>query len=156
MSGHVVAAPVDRHQSSIVGRVAHGRYVPVTFAIVAIWLAVLLSSIYAPDMVTGSTHEHLAIAALGDWMWGGMATALLLLAAAFTRPERGDVWPAVAVMVAVIWFVVAVASVFTPTFVTGTDPTTIPIIAMLAPIAGLVATSFLAVFAAGAGARPVD
>ena len=84
MSGHVVAAPVRPPPVIDRGAGAHGRYVPVTLAIVAIGPAVLLSSIDAPDMVTGSTHEHLAIAALGDWMWGGMATALLLLAAAFT------------------------------------------------------------------------
>jgi hypothetical protein len=37
--------------------------------------------------------------------------------------------------------------------VTGTDPTTIPMAALAAPVAGVVATAFVAVFVAGHSVR---
>jgi len=40
------------------------------------------------------------------------------------------------------------AGIFTATMVTGTDPTTIPIAAILAPMAGAVATAFACLAAA--------
>ncbi len=40
-------------------------------------------------------------------------------------------------------------SIFAPTMVTGTDPTTILVAAFAAPVAGVLATAFLAVFVAG-------
>ena len=148
--------PTGHAQQTIGQRVAGWRYLPVGLAVGAIWLAVLVASVFAPVMITGSNHERLAIAALGDWLWGGLATGLLLLAAAFTRPERLGMWPMVALVTGFVWLAVAVASVFAPELVTGTDPTTIPLAAMLAPIAGAIVTSFVAVFAAGIGARAVD
>ena len=62
-------------------------------------------------------------------------------------------WWMIAVTSSVIWIVIALASIYSPSFVTGTDPTTIPIVAILAPMAGVVATAFLSVFAAGAASR---
>ena len=43
----------------------------------------------------------------------------------------------------------ALASIYAPNMVTGTDPKTIPMAAIAAPIAGVVATAFVSVFAAG-------
>jgi cytochrome bd-type quinol oxidase subunit 2 len=156
MAGHVVAAPTGHREASLAERIVGSRYAPVGLAVVFIWAAVLVASIWAPVMITGSNHERLAVAAMGDWFWGGLATGLLLLAAAFARVERTDVWRVVATISAVIWIAVALASVFAPSMVTGTDPTTIPLVAMLAPIAGAIVTAFLAVFAAGMGARSAD
>jgi hypothetical protein len=48
------------------------------------------------------------------------------------------------IAVASIWVVVALAGIFAPELVTGTDPTRIPLAALVAPIAGLVATGFVA------------
>ena len=156
MSGRVVLAPSGRREHTRGERITGSRLIPVGLAISGIWVAVIAASIWAPVMITGSAHEQLAIAALGDWLWGGLATGLLLLAAAFTRPERADAWPVVALITIVVWLAVALASVFAPTMVTGTDPTTIPLAALLAPIAGALVTAFLAVFAAGAGGRGAD
>ncbi len=156
MAGHIVGAPTGHVEGTFGGHWASSRLISVGLAVGAIWVAVLVASIYAPVMITGASHERLAIAALGDWLWGGLATGLLLLAAAFTRPEQHDIWPVVAVVTAFVWFAVAVASVFAPDLVTGTDPTSIPLAAMLAPIVGAVVTAFLAVFAAGMGARARD
>jgi hypothetical protein len=111
----------------------------------AIWLGVVLASIYAPDMVTGSQHEHLAVVGGGDWIWGLVATSIVVLAAQHgfrTRPASRTAWVALAVSVGVVWIGVALVSAFAPVWVTGTDPTIIPAPAMGAPILGTFLTWF--------------
>ena len=65
------------------------RFLSMGLAVGSVWLAVLIASLYAPVMITGSNHERLAIAPLADWLWGALATGLLLLAAAFTQARTG-------------------------------------------------------------------
>jgi hypothetical protein len=127
-----------------------GRYVFTGLAVASIWISVAFASIFSPDLITGSQHEHLAIAALGVWLWGACATALVLLAASRQAGAGRPVWIGLAIAVAGIWLAVALVSIFTPTTVTGTDPTTIPLGAMIAPFVGVLVTSFVAVFVAGA------
>jgi hypothetical protein len=154
MTGNAVAAPtVSTKSTSQVESTGARRLWPVGLAVLVIWLAVLSASLYSPMMITGAQREQLAIAPMLDWFWASMATGLLVLAAAFARPERRDVWPVVALMTCVVWFAVAVASIFSPLMVTGSDPTIIPLMALVAPPAGVVVTAFLAVFAAGAGSE---
>jgi hypothetical protein len=45
-----------------------------------LWIAVLLISLLAPDMVTGSEQQHLPVAAFATWFWGGIGTLVLLWA----------------------------------------------------------------------------
>lgn len=74
------------------------------------------------------------------------------LTMAFGRRSPGasrSLWLGFAVAIGSIWFVVAIASIFAPSIVTGTDPTTVPIAALASPIAGLIATAFVSVFVAG-------
>ena len=114
-------------------------------AIGAIWVGVVLSGIYAPDMITGSQHEHLALVAGGDWIWGLVASAIVILAAqkGFRAKVAGHVsWAALAIAVSAIWLGVAAVSAWAPVWVTGTDPTTIPADAMGAPILGTFLTWF--------------
>jgi len=106
-------------------------------AVGSVLLAVLLASLFSPDMVTGSNHEHLPLAGMMDWFWGLIAIAYL----AFVRRERAD--GTFGLSVAVLWLTVAVASIASPAMVTGTDPTTIPIAVMIAPIVGCLGTAFL-------------
>jgi len=131
-----------------------GRYLYTAIAVVSIWLSTGLASIFAPDLVAGSQQEHMPIAGFGDWLWGGIATALALLAA--SRRVGGAtraLWAGMAVAVGGIWLVVLLASVFSPQIVTGTDPTRIPIGAIVSPIAGAIATAFVSVFVAGSAGR---
>jgi hypothetical protein len=114
-------------------------------AIAAIWLGVALSGMYAPDMITGSQHQHLALVAGGDWIWGLVATAIVILAAqkGFRAGATSLVpWVGLAVGVAVVWIGVAMVSAWAPVWVTGTDPTTIPANAMGVPILGTFLTWF--------------
>lgn len=110
-------------------------------AIGSVLVAVLLASIYSPDLVTGTQQEHLALPAVIDWMWAGVAIGYL----ASVGPARADATLAVAT--ALLWFSVAAASIFAPEFVTGTDPTRIPIVALIAPVIGTVMTGFLCLHA---------
>jgi hypothetical protein len=54
-----------------------------------IWVAVLLLSLLAPDMVTGSEQQHLPIAAFTTWFWGAVGTLVLLWATARLRGAPG-------------------------------------------------------------------
>jgi hypothetical protein len=52
-----------------------------------------------------------------------------------------------------VWATTAVASIFAPPLVTGTDPTRIPLVAMLVPLAAMAVTGFICLHAATARAR---
>lgn len=106
-------------------------------AAVAIVASMTLSSLFSPDLVTGSQQEHLPVAGLIDWLWGGVALGYL----AFLRHERCD--PTVSLSIIALWCAVAATSIFAPEFVTGTDPTRIPLAALVAPVVGVVGTAFL-------------
>lgn len=131
-------------------RPEESRYLFAGIAVVCIWVAVGVASIWSPDMITGTEQEHLPIAAFSDWFYAALATGLVLLA--FARRSSGpsrSLWMGFTIAIAGIWAVVAVASVLTPTMVTGSDPTTIPVGVFAAPVAGVIATAFASVFAAG-------
>jgi hypothetical protein len=120
-----------------------------------IWVAVALISIFAPDMVTGSEHQHLPVAALGSWFWGLVATGAFLWAMGRLRGNaaRRLIWTGLTVATLAIWLVATVAAIALPVVVTGSDPTRIPVGAMVAPVAATVLTT-LAGIAAGVFARP--
>jgi len=131
---------------------SESRFLFAGLSVAAIWLATLAASIWSPDMITGSEHEHFGMAAVTDWLYAAIATGLVLLT--FSRRTRGathSLWVGFTIAIAGIWAAVALASIYSPTFVTGTDPTTIPIGVFVAPVAGMIATAFASVFAAGGG-----
>lgn len=118
-------------------------------AVAAIWVATLLFSVFAPDLVSGSQQEHLPIAGLTAWVWAAAATGYVLMAAR-AREDSDDPsrWLGFELSIVVVWGVVALAGIFAPEMVTGTDPTRIPLGALIAPVAGMVATGFVALHAA--------
>jgi hypothetical protein len=90
-------------------------------------------------MVTGSQHEHLPMAAMTGWIWAIVGTGYLMMGS-----RGGRATPALVLGTALTWVIVALAVIFGPTMVTGTDPTTIPLTVLLAPIAGAIVTGFIA------------
>jgi hypothetical protein len=118
----------------------------VTVAVSSVALALL-----SPDMVTGSEHEHLPLAGLVVWPWSAAAAAYVVMAG-----RRGG--SRVLVLgTAALWLGVAVVSITGPVLVTGTDPTRIPLAALLAPPFGAIATGFLSVHhAVEERTRPVE
>lgn len=114
-------------------------------SVAAIWLATLLFSLFTPDLVSGSQQEHLPIAGLTAWLWAAAATGYVLMATRVRDPnDDPSVWLGFELSVVVIWAVVALTGIFAPELVTGTDPTRIPLAALVTPVAGLVATGFVA------------
>lgn len=112
-------------------------------ALAGIWGAVLAISVLSPDMVSGSEQQHMPIAAFTTWIWGTVATFVVLnfWVGARTVPGRMELLRPVSVAVAGVWTVAAVVAVFGPVMVTGTDPTRMPLCAFLAPIAATIVTA---------------
>jgi len=117
------------------------KHVWTAVAIVSIWLAVLFESIFAPDMITGSEREHLPIAGATSWFWGAIATGFVVALARGPSGGMAHTWMAVATVG--IWVAVLFVSVFAPELETGSDPTIIPLGAVLSPMMGAIATGFL-------------
>jgi hypothetical protein len=124
----------------------HG-YLYAGLAVASIWLAVVLTSVFAPALVTGSQHEHLHIAAFFNWLWGAGATGQVVVA--YTELNRRNapisrtLWLTLALGVSGAWLAVLLVSIFGPAFVTGSDPTILPLAAMISPIAGVIVTAFI-------------
>ncbi len=118
-------------------------------AVASIWASVFVAGAYAPDFVSGSQHEHLKLVGGIDWIWGLVATAFVVLAAMQgIRSRVGALvpWVGLAVGVAAVWIFVALVSVLSPVWLTGTDPTVIPANALGVPILGVFLTWFACTF----------
>jgi hypothetical protein len=122
-----------------------------------IWVAVLLISLLAPDMVTGSEQQHLPVAAFATWFWGGIGTLVLLWAMGRLRGSARwqPIWIGLAVATLGIWALATILAITLPVMVTGSDPTRIPFAAIFAPVAAAMLTSLAgavaSVFRGGAG-----
>jgi hypothetical protein len=106
-------------------------------AVVAIWICTAITVLGAPDMVTGSEHEHLPLALMTAWLWAVVGSAYALM-----TPQRSSRagWT---VAVVVVWLAAAVVAVLAPVLVTGTDPTRIPIAVVITPPVAAVITGLL-------------
>jgi len=123
--------------------------------IAGIWVAVALISIFAPDMVSGSEQEHMPVAAFVTWLWGLVATGALLWMMGRLRGNamRKPIWIGLSMTTVAVWLVAVILSITLPVFETGSDPTRLPIGAMVAPVAAAMLT-ILAGITAGVFARP--
>ena len=119
------------------------------FGIGGIWLAVLIVSLSAPDMVSGSEQEHLPIAAFTTWLWGVLGTMAFVWAMGRLRrsTDERSTWIGLSAATLMIWTVAAVVAIGAPGFVTGSDPTRIPIAALIAPMAAALLTGLVGVVA---------
>ena len=115
-------------------------------AVTVLWTTVVLCAVFGPDLISGSNHEHLPLVGMTMWLWATIATAYLMMGV-----RRSDTVVTLVVGTSAIWGLVLVTVLVAPSMVTGTDPTTIPFAALLAPVGGAVATGFLAL--AGCPAR---
>ena len=125
--------------------------------IAGIWVAVTVISVFAPDMVTGSEHERLPVAALSTWLWGLASTGAFLWAMGKLRGNatQRPIWIGLTAATLAVWLLATILSVTLPIAETGSDPTRIPIGAIVAPIAATVLT-VLAGITASVFARPPE
>jgi hypothetical protein len=121
-----------------------------------IWVAVLLLSLLAPDLVSGSQQEHLPVAAFTTWFWGGVGTLVLLWAMGRLRGNARwqPIWIGLSVATLGIWALATILAITLPEMVTGTDPTRIPFAALFAPPAAAMLTALAGVVANLFGAGP--
>jgi hypothetical protein len=117
--------------------------------IAGIWVAVLLISLFAPNMVSGSEQQHLPIAAFTTWFWGGVGTVVFLWAMGKVRGPASwrPTWIGLSVTTLTVWTVATILAIVAPVFVTGSDPTRIPVAAFVAPIVAAMLTAFAGVIA---------
>jgi energy-coupling factor transporter transmembrane protein EcfT len=108
-----------------------------------IWVAVLLISLLAPDLVSGSEQQHLPVAAFTTWFWGGIGTLVLLWAMGRLRGRASwqSIWIGLSVATLGIWALATILAITLPEMVTGTDPTRIPFAAFFAPPAAAMLTA---------------
>jgi hypothetical protein len=108
-----------------------------------IWVAVLLISLLAPDLVSGSQQEHLPVAAFTTWFWGGIGTLIFLWAMGRLRGRASwqPTWIGLSVATLGVWAVATILAITLPEMVTGTDPTRIPFAALFAPGAAAMLTA---------------
>ena len=124
-----------------------GRLLPAAAAVGGLWLAMALSSVFAPDLISAD-YDHVPIVALTIWIWGAVATVFVLFGAAFPAPDGMARW-ALPVAVVGIWGAVALVSIYAPSIV-ASDGTIVPVAGLFAPVAGTVATGFACLAAAWA------
>jgi hypothetical protein len=108
-----------------------------------IWVAVLLLSLLAPDLVSGSQQDHLPVAAFTAWFWGGVGTLVFLWVMGRLRGSARwqPIWIGLSVVTLGIWAVAAILGITLPVMETGTDPTRIPFAAIFAPVAAAMLTA---------------
>lgn len=114
-----------------------------------IWVAVLVISLGAPDMVTGSEQEHFPVAAASTWLWGLVSTGAFVWAMGKLRGDatRQPIWIGLTVATLIVWLVATILSVSLPVVETGTDPTRIPVGALVGPMAATALTVFAGITA---------
>jgi hypothetical protein len=107
-----------------------------------IWLGVLLLSLLAPDLVSGSEQEHLPVAAFTTWFWGGIGTLVFLWVMGRLRGDASwqPIWIGLSLVTLGIWAVATILGITLPVMETGTDPTQIPLAAILAPVCAAMLT----------------
>jgi hypothetical protein len=143
------------HASTPRSATADGSWMAWTAAgISGIWVAVVLISTLSPDMVSGSEQQHMPIAAATSWLWGLVSTIAFLwgMGRLRGRAARRPIWIGLATATLVLWLVATILSTTLPVVETGTDPTRLPVGAMVAPLAATVLT-VLAGTTAGVFAR---
>jgi hypothetical protein len=117
-----------------------GRMLPTAVAVAGLWLAVALSSVFAPDLISDQ-QDHVPIVALTIWLWGAVATGFVMFGAAFPTRDRLARW-GLPMAVLGIWGAVALVTIFAPTIVAGSDGTIVPVAGLFAPVAGAIATGY--------------
>ena len=123
-------------------------------ALAGIWIAVAIISLSDSEIVYGADQDAIPIVALVTWIWGAIASALVLAALVQrrqTRAEQRHAWIALAMASVLIWGTVTILALVIPEFSFDLfdDPVVIPIGALLAPGAGVAATAIACQYVPG-------
>jgi hypothetical protein len=86
-------------------------------------------------------------------VWALLATGFVIMAPAVTANDRLRVWAVYTGAVTIAWVAAAVIAIAAPPLVTGSDPTTLPIAGLIAPVAAMAATAYATVGVVAVAAR---
>jgi hypothetical protein len=102
-------------------------------------------------MVSGSEQQHLPIAAFTTWFWGGVGTVVFWWAMGKVRgrASRRPTWIGLSVTTLAVWTVATIIGIAAPVFVTGSDPTRIPVAAFVASVVAATLTAFAGIITNG-------
>ena len=121
--------------------------------------AVVLISLLSPDMVSGSEQEHQKVAAFTSWFWGGVGTLVFLWAMGRLRGDAmwRPTWIGLSIVTLGVWALATISAIALPVVETGSDPTQIPVGAVVGPVAAAMLTAIAgavtSVFRRGPGPR---
>lgn len=104
-----------------------------------LWLSIILTSIFSPDLVSGSEQQHLAIILWTAWFWGIIANIFILRL--LRDHQEISVFRIQELSIILLWFIVAFVSIFAPPMITGSDPTILPIVSLISPFIGCILTA---------------
>lgn len=107
-------------------------------ATATIWVSTILISVFSPELISGSQQEHLPIVLWTAWIWGIIATIITLRM--IRESFNFNTHMILNIAIIIIWIIVTILGVFAPPLVTGSDPTSLPIFSIGAPILGMLFT----------------
>lgn len=147
--------PLSTYRGSTAALGLGYRALSIGLTLASIWVAATIAVVFAPDLVTGSNHEHFQLAMFLMWPLAAVATGMVLLAAGVSRrgAEAAGPWAIYATLNAFAWFGAAIASVYVTPTVTGSDPTTVPIASIVAPVFSVLVTAYASIYVAGAASE---
>jgi hypothetical protein len=89
------------------------------------------------------------IAAFTTWFWGGVGTMVFLWTMGKVRGSATwrPIWIGLSVTTLAVWIVATIIGIAAPVFVTGSDPTQIPVAAFFAPVVAAMLTALAGVVA---------
>jgi hypothetical protein len=128
------------------GKTMNSRKFWLVGTLIVIWIVVVLTSLFAPDLVTGSEQAHTPIAAIITWICGLAATRSVIKIMGRSKgpqQETNVVWIYGGINIAAIWIVAALAAIFSPVNITGSDPTQFPLAVFISPIAAVILTGLV-------------
>ncbi|OLS27554.1 MAG: hypothetical protein HeimC3_03330 [Candidatus Heimdallarchaeota archaeon LC_3] len=113
---------------------ANKKIVWTLISLAVIWISTIIVSLFSPDLISGSQQEHLPLVGWTAWIWALLATAIVIR---MVRERINyQLHYILSVSIIAIWIGVMLVSVFASPFVTGSDPTSLPIASIGAPLIG--------------------
>ena len=104
-----------------------------------LWLSVLAISVFSPDLISGSEQQHLPIVLWTSWLWGLIASIFIFRL--FREQYDMKIFQLQDLSISALWLIVALVSIFAPPFVSGSDPTSLPLASLVVPFIGCILTA---------------
>ena len=105
-------------------------------SLIIIWLGVLIACIFGKPLISGSQQEVLRIGLVTLILGGLFATKNVFENFKIAKENNFNNYKVVIISSIVIWLIVIIGSIFAPSFITGSDPTSLPLFIIFGPFLG--------------------